>query len=214
MKYSIDFLICNYNGGNLLRRCIDSILNLNIQNLHIYVYDNASIDNSLDSIKNYNLNQIKIVEGENNIGYGKAINNLYEISKSEYIFILNPDAELEFDKFKFEDIIKNFEDKNIFGFNILNPDGTNQNFKASEPNYIWLIAGLLRIGFPTIIEPLYKYYFLLFHISLQKVLNPPSFLLPQVKNLCIPVPFLKKQTNSIYILSSLLNKFKFFGILI
>ena len=160
MKDSIDFLICNYNGGNLLRKCIDSILNLNIQNLMIYIYDNASIDNSLDSIKNYKLNQIKIVEGENNIGYGKAINNLFEISKSEYIFILNPDAELEFDKFEFEDIIKNFEDKNIFGFNILNPDGTNQNFKASEPNYIWIIAGLLRIGFPNIIEPLYKYYFL------------------------------------------------------
>ena len=73
MKDSIDFLICNYNGGNLLRRCIDSILNLNIQNLDIYIYDNASIDNSLESIKNYKLNQIKIVEGENNIGYGTSI---------------------------------------------------------------------------------------------------------------------------------------------
>ena len=147
MKYSIDFLICNYNGGKLLRRCIDSILNLNIRNLFIYIYDNASIDNSLESIKNYKLNQIRIVEGQNNIGYGKAINNLFEISKSEYIFILNPDAELEFDKFEFEDSIKNFREKNIFGFNILNPDGTKQNFKASEPNYISLIAGLLRIGF-------------------------------------------------------------------
>jgi GT2 family glycosyltransferase len=159
MKQSIDFLICNYNGGDLLRKSIDSILNLNISNSYIYIYDNASSDDSLDSIQKFKSNHIKIIEGDCNIGYGKAINNIFDISKSEYIFILNPDAELGFDNIQFRDFIKNFEDKEIFGFNILNPDGTTQNFQAFEPNYKWIIGSLLRIGFPLAFEPLYKYYF-------------------------------------------------------
>jgi len=159
MKQSIDFLICNYNGGALLQRCIDSILNLNLTNINIFLYDNASVDDSLDVIKNYKLNFIIIVEGESNIGYGKAINYLFDISKSEYIFILNPDAQLEFNKTEIEDLIKNTEVKDIFGFNILNSDGTKQNFLAVEPDYKWIVGGLLRIGFPFVIEPVYQKYF-------------------------------------------------------
>jgi GT2 family glycosyltransferase len=161
MQESIDFLICNYNGGALLKKCIDSVLNLNLTNINInvYIYDNASADDSLDSIKTYKLNQITIVEGKDNIGYGNAINKLFDISKSKYILILNPDAELEFDNVEIEDLINKSDDKIIFGFNILNLDGTSQNFLAAEPNYKWIVGGLLRIGFPGIIEPVYKKYF-------------------------------------------------------
>lgn len=159
MKDSIDFLICNYNGGILLRKCIKSILNVNLSNIHIYVYDNASEDNSLDLIRNFNSDQLTIIKGKINIGYGRAINNLFNISKSNNIFILNPDAELEFNNVEIEDLIKKSDNNFIFGFNILNLDGSNQNFLAAEPNYKWIIGGLLRIGFPGIIEPFYKKYF-------------------------------------------------------
>lgn len=159
MQESIDFLICNYNGGALLKKCIDSILDLDLININIYIYDNASTDDSLDPIKNYKLNQITLVEGPDNIGYGNAINKLFDISESKYIFILNPDAELEFDKVELVDLINNCNEKIIFGFNILNIDGSSQNFLATEPNYKWIVGGMLRIGFPGIIEPIYKKYF-------------------------------------------------------
>lgn len=159
MQESIDFLVCNYNGGDLLKKCIDSILDLDPTNVNIFIYDNASADDSLDPIKKYKLNQIAILEGKDNIGYGNAINKLFDISKSKYIFILNPDAELEFDKVELEHLINDCAEKNIFGFNILNVDGSSQNFLAAEPNYKWIVGGLLRIGFRGIIEPIYKNYF-------------------------------------------------------
>ena len=163
MIETIDFLICNYNGDLLLKKCIDSIIRLKLTHFKIYVYDNDSKDESIESIKNYRSEVVSIIEGKDNIGYGKAINRIFDMSNSKYIFILNPDSELEFSRNKLELLMSNFGDKLIFGFDIVNNDGTNQNFLTYEPDYKWIVGGLLRIGFPIVIEPFYRIYFSLLH---------------------------------------------------
>lgn len=156
----IDFLICNYNGGALLKKCVNSIVALNLDNYHIYVYDNASTDNSINELKKVNNDSnLTIVLDKDNIGYGKAINKLYALSKKEFIFILNPDAELTFNVTELLDLIHESPNNKIFGFNIFNNDGTIQNFIASEPSFKWIIGGLLRSGFPFLMNPFYKFYF-------------------------------------------------------
>ena len=160
LKEHIDFLICNYNGGIPIIKCIETILDLGCENANIFIYDNASTDFSLDSIKKkFRSIELTIIEGESNIGYGNAINRLFDISTSPYIFILNPDAELQFSAHDLDGIIRECDESTIYGFNILNLNGTLQNFLASEPNYLWVVGGLLRIGFPIIFEPFYSKYF-------------------------------------------------------
>lgn len=159
MEQSIDFLICNYNGGDLLKRCIKSIINGNFINSNIYIYDNASTDDSLERLEELGSKQYTLIRGLSNIGYGKAINKLFDISGAEYIFILNPDSELEFGNLELSSFLENIGNKEILGFSILNPNGTIQNFEAVEPDFISVIGGLLRVGFPSIIEPFYNYFF-------------------------------------------------------
>ncbi len=87
------FNICilNWNGGEMLSQCIDSILSNRATNFKITVIDNASSD---DSIKNLD-SQIQIVKLEKNygfsIGYNLGINKCLS-HDDEYIILLNYDT--------------------------------------------------------------------------------------------------------------------------
>ncbi|MDD5226721.1 MAG: glycosyltransferase, partial [Candidatus Omnitrophica bacterium] len=49
MSAILSAIIVNYNAGELLRRCVDSLLNCPLE-VEIIVVDNASADNSLDAL--------------------------------------------------------------------------------------------------------------------------------------------------------------------
>ena len=111
------FLICNYNSDDLLLRCITSILNLNNNNIDIYVYDNCSTDNSLDIvIEKFGQSAIHVIKGDSNLGYPKAINSIAKIANGENIFILNPDAVLLFSNNDFIELTNSLEYNHIAGF--------------------------------------------------------------------------------------------------
>jgi len=160
--HKIDFLICNYNTNNLIEKCINSLLDLHSHNLdiNIYIYDNNSNDDSLIYLKSINNIKIKIFLGTTNLGYGKAINYLYHKSNSEYIFILNPDTVIKFNKTDLSKLLnsENF-DTNIFGFKILTPGQKIQQHLTFEPGLFWLCISILRKGFPIYLELFYKIYF-------------------------------------------------------
>jgi GT2 family glycosyltransferase len=172
---TIDFLICNYNCEDVILDCINSILNLNIDNINILIYDNNSSDNSINNILQLNCNNIQIFYGKENIGYGKAINYLCNHSKSKFIFILNPDTILKFNKSDFIELLNNFKDRRtIIGFKIKDKNGNTNNFIHSLPGLYWLIGSLLRKAFPILFNPLY-------HISFKckkNILTQDKFLIP------------------------------------
>jgi len=89
---NLDIIIVNWNSGELLLNCINSILINNSCkfNINIIIVDNNSSDNSLDKIPT-NKN-IKIIRLENNIGFGGACNIGVESCTSELILFLNPDV--------------------------------------------------------------------------------------------------------------------------
>ncbi len=164
MKYNIDFLICNYNTNNLLDSCISSILNLNSDDLQInlYVYDNNSHDKSLNVLRKFEeSHKINVVYGKENLGYGKAINRLFNMSKSDHIFILNPDTILDFDSNKINNIFHLFSKIDIIGFKILNPERSLQKHITIEPGLFWLFVSILRKGYPFLLNIFYDIYFIL-----------------------------------------------------
>ena len=60
----VSFIIVNYNGRKYLKKCFDSILNLNYpkNKLEIIMVDNGSRDDSVDFVrKNYPIILLKIV---------------------------------------------------------------------------------------------------------------------------------------------------------
>lgn len=107
----ITVIIPNYNGLKYLKRCLKSLKIQNV-NFNTIIVDNASQDNSIYFIKK-NYPEFKLIENKENLGFAKAVNLGIKSSKSEYIFLLNNDTELE------KDCISNLlkcieEDDNIF----------------------------------------------------------------------------------------------------
>ena len=88
-------VIVNYNSGDLLADCVQSVL---ASRLHaaIYVSDNASQDDSiarlLERVGDHPL--VTIVRNERNLGFAAGNNVVLPLCRAEYILCLNPDAVL------------------------------------------------------------------------------------------------------------------------
>ncbi len=100
MKPLISIIIVNYNGYNLLKVCLDSILLNNYSNYEIIIADNGSSDQSVSKIKkNYSkyLKKIKILNLKNNYGPSLARNLAFKKSKGEIIAFLDNDTKVKKD---------------------------------------------------------------------------------------------------------------------
>src|SRR3990167_5851563 len=87
----VSVLIVNYNTADLVRQCILSVLKQRGVQFEIIVVDNCSHDNSVSVLQSLTP-QITLLANVNNLGFGTANNQAFNISKGRYLFMLNPDA--------------------------------------------------------------------------------------------------------------------------
>jgi O-antigen biosynthesis protein len=96
----ISVVIVNYNVEYFLEQCLNSVLKaLTYINGEVFVVDNNSIDGSVAMIKK-KFPKIHLIENKENVGFSKANNQAIQISKGEYILLLNPDTVVEEDTFE------------------------------------------------------------------------------------------------------------------
>lgn len=95
MNSSIRVIIVNYNSGDIITRCIQSVL-ASGERVGITIYDNASTDGSMSMVRSHfdRTEQVEIIQGDENIGFSKAVNKASRSGNEEYLLILNPDCEL------------------------------------------------------------------------------------------------------------------------
>ncbi|MDH3611069.1 MAG: glycosyltransferase family 2 protein [Nitrosopumilus sp.] len=87
----VSIVIVNYNGQNLLEKCLISINHSNYKNFEIILVDNNSSDDSINYVKN-NFPKIKILELNKNFGFAIPNNMAAKIAKGKYIVFLNNDT--------------------------------------------------------------------------------------------------------------------------
>lgn len=94
-KKNLNISIVNYNAGEYLLNCLESIEQVNNEaNIQVFVIDNDSDDGSFEKAKEKFLD-FKFIKNKENLGFGKAHNIALERFDSEYILILNPDTKLQ-----------------------------------------------------------------------------------------------------------------------
>ena len=101
----IDVGIINYNGGHELTACVKSLMT-QTEPVRVFVFDNASSDNSIHLLKTSNLD-CKVIECTENLGYAGACNGLLENMNSDIQVLCNMD--LEFDPTWAENLLRCFE---------------------------------------------------------------------------------------------------------
>lgn len=87
----ISIIILNYNAGQLLIDCVDSILKTNYPNYEIIIVDNASKDDSHKKCKE-KFPVIHVIENKENLGYCEGNNVGIRHANGVFMAILNPDT--------------------------------------------------------------------------------------------------------------------------
>ena len=153
---SIDVVIVNWNSGDGLRRCIESIVSSSGENFvveRIVVVDNASTDSSLSGISGTG-GFVEIVRNERNEGFARACNAGARMGSAEYILFLNPDVVLSPDTLSSvaETLKRLDEDTAVLGIQLVDESGAPAVTCAREPGVFHFInrALLLDRVFPGI----------------------------------------------------------------
>jgi GT2 family glycosyltransferase len=90
----VSIIILNYNAGNLLLNCVDSVFKSTYPNFEVLVVDNLSTDNSHIRCKE-KFEKIQLIENKENLGYCEGNNVGIRNANGEFIIILNPDTVVE-----------------------------------------------------------------------------------------------------------------------
>ena len=117
MKTAI--VIINYNGLNLIKKFIPSIIT-NSSNCNIYVIDNNSTDDSVNYIKN-NFSNINIINNSSNLGYAGGYNEGIKKIDEDLLIFLNNDATF-LDENSLSNLVKVFKE--------------NSEIKVAQPKII------------------------------------------------------------------------------
>lgn len=97
----ISIIIVSWNVRDLLRRCLQSSLKFEVPspepqtlNLELIVVDNASSDGTVEMLRNEFPN-VRVIANPQNAGFTRANNQALAIAQGRYLFLLNPDTELQ-----------------------------------------------------------------------------------------------------------------------
>jgi N-acetylglucosaminyl-diphospho-decaprenol L-rhamnosyltransferase len=91
----LSIIVVNWNVKELLRVCLQSLLAANQSmprfTTEIIVVDSASTDSSPEMVRQ-EFPQVRLIAGEQNLGYAGGNNTGAEAAQGRYIFLLNPDT--------------------------------------------------------------------------------------------------------------------------
>jgi hypothetical protein len=136
ITYTLSILIINWNTKDLTINCLNSIQkNLSDIDHEIIVVDNASSDCSVRAIKG-RFSEVRLIENISNLGFSKANNQAYSISKGEFILLLNSDTLIKPHSIgKMLEYMQNNHEVGICGARLINPDGTSQRSIGTYPTF-------------------------------------------------------------------------------
>jgi hypothetical protein len=96
----VDVVVVCWNDRDKIATALDSVFALgevkaDPEFAHVVVSDNGSSDGSREFVAERYGGRVQIVENGANLGFAAACNRAFAASSSEYVFLLNPDAELK-----------------------------------------------------------------------------------------------------------------------
>ncbi|HEX8559478.1 MAG TPA: glycosyltransferase family 2 protein [Pyrinomonadaceae bacterium] len=100
MSAELSIIIVNWNGGDLLRRTVESVVSAPPSAaFEVIVVDNASADDSLARLRACASAaalgaRLRVVENADNLGFGRANNQAFGMTAAPLLLLLNPDTEV------------------------------------------------------------------------------------------------------------------------
>jgi len=130
----VSIIIPVYNVENYLIKCINSALNQTLQEIEVIAVNDGSTDKSLEILKSFSDDRLKIITQENQ-GLSGARNTAINIAKGEFLLFLDSDdyIDLEMAESMYNKAIENNLDIVICRYNQVDDEG-NSLYKSGITN--------------------------------------------------------------------------------
>lgn len=89
----VSVIIVTYNSGETIAACLASVQSQQGVSVEIIVVDNASADDTTKIVRGLGGN-FQLLANRDNVGFGRANNQGFGVSRGRFIYLLNPDARL------------------------------------------------------------------------------------------------------------------------
>ena len=143
----ISIIIVNFNSGQLLEACIETVSSSDCA-CNVIVVDNASDDGSALFLEREARGggRLKLIKNQRNCGFAVAVNQGVACSSSEHILCLNPDCLIFPHTVRLlSDALAEDESTGIIGGLILDFDGSEQHgCRRREPTLVRSLAKALK----------------------------------------------------------------------
>ena len=186
-KDNITFIIVTFNSDQVINKCIESI-NSNNKIIIIENSKNYLIKDSLES----KFKNVEVVIAGENLGYGRGNNLGISKVKTQYAFILNPDAYID------KNTIQELETAQLLlkdKFSIIAPNFYNNYGNFSKKNYIDISRKVFEVdyvkGFAMLLN--------LKNINFRSIFDEKIFLFLEEIDLCRRI---KNQNGKIYLVNN------------
>lgn len=138
IKGLVSVIMPSYNSSKYISESINSVLTQSYSDWELLIYDDNSIDNTIEIVDQYianNRGKIYLFKGRENLGAAKARNFLLKKAKGQFIAFLDSDDIWEYNKLKLqvEFLIKNNIDFCFTAYKKMNEDGVISNSIITPP---------------------------------------------------------------------------------
>jgi GT2 family glycosyltransferase len=130
------FVIVSYNGKEFLHRCLASLIeHTRSADFEIVVVDNASTDGTPDMVAR-DYPHVVLIRRSENAGFARGVNEGIANARGAYVFILNPDTELDDDVLRpMLAYAREHSDIGVLAPKLLDPDGGTQLSCRAFPGF-------------------------------------------------------------------------------
>ncbi|MEO0140211.1 MAG: glycosyltransferase family 2 protein [candidate division WOR-3 bacterium] len=154
MKPDVSVVSVTWNSADCVEDLLRSVARASRGlNVEVLIVDNASEDDTVERVRRNAFVSLRLIRVSRNIGYSKANNMGIRKAKGEYVFLLNPDAQLHEDALLVGlDYMRENPDVAVLAPQMFYPDGELQPSVRAFPDHIGIIlemTGISRI-FPNL----------------------------------------------------------------
>ncbi len=85
-------VVVNWNGGEKLLACLESLFSQRFRDFEVILVDNGSQDGSIEKVKKLYKDKVAIIENEANLGFAKGCNQGIRASSGPWVGLINNDV--------------------------------------------------------------------------------------------------------------------------
>lgn len=161
---ALSVIVVNWNVRDLLRDCLRSLYEetqLPRDQWEVIVVDNNSDDSSVEMVRN-EFPAVRLFANQENIGFGRANNQAFEVCRGKQILLLNPDTIVQNRAIeRMMEVMRERPDVGVLGCELQNGDGSFQRWTG---------------GYPPTLGTVICHFLLLYKVLPGWMLPPPLYL--------------------------------------